>query len=147
LDERFNKYDWYVALNMIYSDYYQVIVSLTNSNNAKHFVEFAKAWLNDKDIDEGKMWYYYIYVMCDEVRNVVHELYEREYDIEHDNDDDDIHNLYRRSGRPTQMIKRRVANYEHDIEIDDDREMDREYKREREIYPEYRSRSTRYVRY
>lgn len=31
LDERFNKYDWYVALNMIYSDYYKVIVSIANS--------------------------------------------------------------------------------------------------------------------
>lgn len=147
LDERFNKYDWYVALNMIYSDYYQVIVSLTNSNNTKHFVEFAKAWLNDKDIDEGKMWYYYVYVMCGEVRDAVHNLYEREYDIEHEDDDDDMHGLYRRGGRSARMMKRRATDYERDVEMDDERELDREYKREREVYPEYRSRSTRYVRY
>lgn len=65
LGSRFNRYDWFVALNMVYSDYYKVIISMTNSNSTKHFVELAKAWINDKDIDEGKMWYYYIYVMCD----------------------------------------------------------------------------------
>lgn len=69
LGSRFNRYDWFVALNMVYSDYYKVIISMTNSNSTKHFVELAKAWINDKDIDEGKMWYYYIYVMCDKIRN------------------------------------------------------------------------------
>lgn len=62
LGNRFNHYDWFVALNMVYSDYYKVIINITNSNSTKHFVELAKAWINDKDIDEGKMWYYYIYV-------------------------------------------------------------------------------------
>lgn len=60
LTGKYNRYDWYVALNMVYSDYYRVIMNITGSNNTKHYVEFAKAWLNDKDIDEGKMWYYYI---------------------------------------------------------------------------------------
>lgn len=54
LGSRFNRYDWFVALNMVYSDYYKVIISMTNSNSTKHFVELAKAWINDKDIDEGK---------------------------------------------------------------------------------------------
>lgn len=71
LGSRFNRYDWFVALNMVYSDYYKVIISMTNSNSTKHFVELAKAWINDKDIDEGKMWYYYIYVMCDKIRQAV----------------------------------------------------------------------------
>ena len=44
-DSKFNKYDWYVALNMVYSDYYKVIVNMTGSNNSKYFVELAKAWL------------------------------------------------------------------------------------------------------
>lgn len=68
LSGKFNRYDWYVALNMVYSDYYKVLLNITGSNNVKHYVEFAKAWLNDKDIDEGKMWYYYQYVMCDKIR-------------------------------------------------------------------------------
>lgn len=37
LDEKINKYDWYVALNMVYSDYYRVVVSMTGSNNTKYF--------------------------------------------------------------------------------------------------------------
>lgn len=53
LTGKYNRYDWYVALNMVYSDYYRVIMNITGSNNTKHYVEFAKAWLNDKDIDEG----------------------------------------------------------------------------------------------
>ena len=34
LDEKINKYDWYVALNMVYSDYYRVVVSMTGSNKS-----------------------------------------------------------------------------------------------------------------
>lgn len=64
--EKHNKWDWYVAMNMIYSDYYKAVVAMTGSANTKHFAELAKAWLCDKDIDEGKMWHYYVYLMCDE---------------------------------------------------------------------------------
>ena len=66
LNGRFNKYDWFVALNMIRSDFYRVIVNLTNGDHVKHFVEFARAWLDDKDIEEGKMWKYYKYIMCND---------------------------------------------------------------------------------
>lgn len=45
LGSRFNRYDWFVALNMVYSDYYKVIISMTNSNSTKHFVELAKAMI------------------------------------------------------------------------------------------------------
>lgn len=50
--EKYNKYDWYVALNMIRSDYYRAVVTMTSSDHIKYFVELAKAWLNDKDIEE-----------------------------------------------------------------------------------------------
>ena len=63
--EKYNKYDWYVALNMIRSDYYRAVVTMTSSDHIKYFVELAKAWLNDKDIEEGKMWYYYCYIMLE----------------------------------------------------------------------------------
>lgn len=55
--EKYNKYDWYVALNMIRSDYYRAVVTMTSSDHIKYFVELAKAWLNDKDIEEGKQNY------------------------------------------------------------------------------------------
>lgn len=66
--EKFNKYDWFVALNMIRSDFYRAVINMTGSDNVKHFVELTKAWLNDKDIEEGKMWFYFKFVMCEEGR-------------------------------------------------------------------------------
>ena len=66
--EKFNKYDWFVALNMIRSDFYRAVINMTGSDNVKHFVELTKAWLNDKDIESGKMWFYFKYVMCEEGR-------------------------------------------------------------------------------
>lgn len=110
LGSRFNRYDWFVALNMVYSDYYKVIISMTNSNSTKHFVELAKAWINDKDIDEGKMWYYYIYVMCDKIRQAEMECYEEEVekrDKYEEDDDDEFERigLFRRGGRRGGMMR------------------------------------------
>ena len=39
--EKHNKWDWYVAMNMIYSDYYKAVVAMTGSANTKHFAENA----------------------------------------------------------------------------------------------------------
>lgn len=75
--EKYNKYDWYVALNMIRSDYYRAVVTMTSSDHIKYFVELAKAWLNDKDIEEGKMWYYYCYLSAltqQQTQNLVNQL-------------------------------------------------------------------------
>ena len=105
LGSKFNRYDWFVALNMVYSDYYRVIMNITGSNNTKHYVEFAKAWLNDKDIDEGKMWYYYVYVMCDHIREAEMECYEEKMSKYEDEEEDFGH--YRRGGRRMGMFGRR----------------------------------------
>lgn len=129
LGSRFNRYDWFVALNMVYSDYYKVIISMTNSNSTKHFVELAKAWINDKDIDEGKMWYYYIYVMCDKIRQAEMECYEEEVekrDKYEDDDDDEFEriDLFRRGGRRGGMMRggRRVYSTSRARDYDDDYE-------------------------
>lgn len=76
--DKVNRYDWYVALNMVYSDYYSLLKTTSISDTTKFFVELAKAWLKDKDVEEGKMWYYYKYVMCD----TYHEDYDDEEDYE-----------------------------------------------------------------
>lgn len=133
LNNRFNKYDWYVALNMIYSDYYRVMVNCTNSNNAKHFVEFAKAWLQDKDIDEGKMWYYFIYIMCDEIREEEMECYEEE------NTDYDEFEGRQRAGRYRMSGRRTYKSYDdyEDYPQRDNYEYERSYNRP----------TTRYIRY
>lgn len=74
--EKHNKWDWFVAMNMIYSDFYKAVVAMTGSANTKYFAELAKAWLCDKDISEGKMWHYYVYIMCDDEEND-YKAYER----------------------------------------------------------------------
>jgi hypothetical protein len=58
-----NKWDWYVAMNMIYSDFYKAVVSLTGGANTKSFAELTKAWVCDKDVSEGKMWHYFMHIM------------------------------------------------------------------------------------
>lgn len=143
LGSRFNRYDWFVALNMVYSDYYKVIISMTNSNSTKHFVELAKAWINDKDIDEGKMWYYYIYVMCDKIRQAEMECYEEEVekrDKYEDDDDDEFERigLFRRGGRRGGMMRggRRVYSTSRARDYEDDYERMLEREKEYEPYSE-----------
>lgn len=93
------------------------------------------------------MWYYYVYIMCDKIRNAEEELYEREYGRRHKEDDDDddeyeYHGMMRRGGRRSGMTGRRSEyNYDHDYERE---ERNREY----EPYSEYgHGRSIRYVRF
>ena len=81
--DKYNKWDWYVAMNMIYSDFYKALVSITGSANTKHFVELTKAWLCDKDITEGKMWHYYTRIMLNEEEEEV-EPEEHEDHVSHE---------------------------------------------------------------
>lgn len=109
--EEFNKYDWFVALNMVRSDFYRAIVNITNSDHVKYFIELAKAWINDKDIDEGKMWYYYKYVMCDAFRD------------DYEDEEDDDYEMYRhlaRRGRMHRDSYYKGYDYYDDEDDDDD---------------------------
>lgn len=85
--EKHNKWDWYVAMNMIYSDFYKAVVAITGGASTKHFAELTKAWICDKDISEGKMWHYYVYIMCDDEDNdykaYEHMSHDREYDSDY----------------------------------------------------------------
>ena len=153
LTGKYNRYDWYVALNMVYSDYYRVIMNITGSNNTKHYVEFAKAWLNDKDIDEGKMWYYYIYVMCDKIREAEMECYEEE--LEKHEGEEEPYGMFRRGsrggrGRRGGMMRggRRVYSTSKGRDYEGDFELIKKKKKEYEPYSEYgRGKAVRYVRY
>lgn len=53
--DKFNRWDWFYTLNMIYSDYYNVIGSDTNM-----YIKMAAAFLNDKDAPEGKAFKYWM---------------------------------------------------------------------------------------
>lgn len=113
--EKFNKYDWFVALNMIRSDFYRAVVNMTGTDNVKHFVELAKAWLNDKDIEEGKMWFYFKYVMCEEGRDE---------DDDYEEEGNYNHARRGRSGRMNMYHKRH--NYDYDDEYDNEYEYELE---------------------
>lgn len=55
--EKYNKYDWYVALNMIRSDYYRAVVTMTSSDHIKYFVEapiITNTIDNSKEINDLK---------------------------------------------------------------------------------------------
>lgn len=117
---KYNKYDWYVALNMVYSDYYKAIHSLTGTDNIKCFVELAKAWLNDKDVEEGKMWYYYKYVIND--------TYHEDYDDEEDDEEEDEFHYARRS---RYNMHRSYEDYDRDYDKDYNRNYSNRDVRER----------------
>jgi hypothetical protein len=52
--DKFTKYDWYYVLNMMYSDYVNVIGS-----NSQVYNEMAKAFIMDSDSPKGKAYLYY----------------------------------------------------------------------------------------
>lgn len=52
--KKFNIYDWYYTMNMIYSDFY-----LLHRGDATKVSEMAILFLDDKDAPEGKAWIYY----------------------------------------------------------------------------------------
>lgn len=54
---KLDKWDWWVTLNMIYSDFY------SPKFDTNHYVEMAKDWLMDSDVGEGKLLNYYYYVV------------------------------------------------------------------------------------
>ena len=58
LFDTFTMWDWYYALNMIYSDYVVVI-----GNTPSTYISLAKAWMNDKDAGLGKAYRYYMMIM------------------------------------------------------------------------------------
>ena len=52
-----NKADWYATLNMVYSDYYNPRFD-TNT-----YVQLANDWLDDKDVENGKLLRYYMFIV------------------------------------------------------------------------------------
>lgn len=126
--EKHNKWDWYVAMNMIYSDYYKAVVAMTGSANTKHFAELAKAWLCDKDIDEGKMWHYYVYLMCDDDEND-YKAYERM----HSNRNSYYSPEYERRMGREKGYDYEARSYQYPYSRYDREELDRDSKRYREM--------------
>ena len=55
---QFNGADFYAILNMMYSDHYNPKFT-TND-----YVQMAKEWFEDEDVESGKTLRYYMYVVC-----------------------------------------------------------------------------------
>ena len=55
-----DKNDWYAVMNMMYSDHYNPKFDTTT------YVELARDWINDADVEEGKTLRYYMHVVCEE---------------------------------------------------------------------------------
>lgn len=53
----FNRWDLYFVMNMLYSDYYNVLGSDTAT-----YVKMSEAWFEDPDVSEGKAYRYYMQV-------------------------------------------------------------------------------------
>lgn len=52
--DTFNKYDFSYVMNMMYSDYYNVL-----PNDTSHYVKMTMRFINDKDGHKGKAYHYY----------------------------------------------------------------------------------------
>jgi hypothetical protein len=87
---------------MVYSDFYKAVVNMTSTDHTKYFVELTKAWLGDKDVEAGKMWHYFKYVMCD-MEDEEEEYYE-------DYDDDEYEDSYRTTFRRHRPEMRRIRS-------------------------------------
>ena len=53
--DKFNEYDWYYTMNMMYSDYYGAV-----NNDLSTYIKLATKFLMDKDAPEGKALKYYL---------------------------------------------------------------------------------------
>lgn len=99
---------------------------MTGSANTKHFAELAKAWLCDKDIDEGKMWHYYVYLMCDDDEND-YKAYERMHGSHSYRSPEYEHRMGRERGYDYE-----ARSYQYPYSRYDREELDRDSKRYRE---------------
>lgn len=58
------KCEWYVVMNMMYSDYYRSAKYAEKQNDAMFFAHMAKDWIYDEDAPEDKLYRYYFAVIC-----------------------------------------------------------------------------------
>lgn len=60
-----SKIDFYVVLNMMYSDYYRTAKTIEKQNDGMFYANLAKEWLYDEDVinPENKLFNYYFHVV------------------------------------------------------------------------------------
>lgn len=60
---KWNKWEWYCVLNMMYSDYYKTAKVLGMQDDPMFFARLGKDWLCDSDAGENKLYNYYFNVV------------------------------------------------------------------------------------
>lgn len=90
------------------------------------------------------MWFYYIYVMCDKIRNAEEDLYERYYSKYEDDDEEERYGNYRRMGRSSYGRRREYDREYDERDFEKEREREKSFPMEEEFK---RGRSVRYIRY
>lgn len=59
----FSKIDFYIAMNMMYSDFYKTAKSVNLAEDALFFARLARDWLCDEDASEDKLYNYYFSII------------------------------------------------------------------------------------
>lgn len=59
-----SKIDFYIVMNMMFSDYYKTAKSMEIEDDPMFFARLAKDWLYDADASENKLYKYYFEVVC-----------------------------------------------------------------------------------
>lgn len=57
------KNNWWIVMNMMYSDFYNVAKKVDYADDPKFYAYLAKDWLMDEDIGEGKLFNYIFHVI------------------------------------------------------------------------------------
>lgn len=57
--EKINKYEWYLVMNMFYSDYYRT-AKKHGLTDPVFFAELSYDWFNDADAEENKTFNYFM---------------------------------------------------------------------------------------
>lgn len=74
--EKHNKWDWYVAMNMIYSDYYKAVVAMTGSANTNTSQNWQKLGYVTKTLTKVRCGTIMLDSTCDDDEND-YKAYER----------------------------------------------------------------------
>lgn len=120
-NEKFNQFDFNYVMNMIYSDYSQLL-----GNDTMNYVKMAKFFLNDKDAPIGKAMRYYIAMNPKDKRSEEEMYYNDNYDY------DDVYSRAGRrgKGRGSYSMRGRGRNRRYDngyIDMEDDYDSDYDY--------------------
>lgn len=131
-NEKFNPYDFNYVMNMLYSDYSQLL-----GGDSSNYVKMAKFFINDKDAPEGKALRYYI-AMNPDMQYDDGIYFDEDYDYDYDDAYSRGTRMNRGRGRgmrnrgrmPNYPMMRRYDNG-YDMDMEDEYDDGHEYEERR----------------